>query len=144
MGIRPTGGNCWTEQGRPDRVAATYHRTHGVTYFHGCYSIGADTMWGVNRRRKGAAHTIAALKSIRAALPDGAPIYVILDNLSARKGAKIRRWAEKNKVTLCFTPTGASWANPVEAHFGPLRQFILANSDGAAAPSPTRHDPAHR
>jgi len=39
----------------------------------------------VSRRRKGADHTLAALKSIRAARPDGAPIYVILDNLSANK-----------------------------------------------------------
>ena len=27
-----------------------------------------------------------------------------------------------------FTPTNASWADPIEAHFGPLRQFTLANS----------------
>lgn len=40
LGIRPTGGTSWARQGRPDRVPATYHRTHGVTYFHGCYSIG--------------------------------------------------------------------------------------------------------
>jgi hypothetical protein len=32
-------------------------------------------------------------------------------------------------VELCFTPTNASWANPIEAHFGPLRQFTLANSN---------------
>ncbi|MDQ0905162.1 hypothetical protein QFZ22_001147 [Streptomyces canus] len=25
-------------------------------------------------------------------------------------------------------PTYASWANPIEAHFGPLRQFTIANS----------------
>jgi hypothetical protein len=53
---------------------------------------------------------------------------VILDNLSAHTGAKIRRWSKKNKVELCFTPTNASWANPIEAQFGPLRQFTLANS----------------
>jgi transposase len=29
---------------------------------------------------------------------------------------------------LCFTPIYASWANPSEAHFGPLRSFVLANS----------------
>jgi hypothetical protein len=34
----------------------------------------------------------------------------------------------RNRVELCFTPTYASWANPIEAHFGPLRQFIIANS----------------
>lgn len=28
-----------------------------------------------------------------------------------------------------FTPTYASWANPIEAHFGPLRQFTIANSN---------------
>ena len=116
-------------RGQPDRLPATYHRTHGVSYFHGCYSVGDDTLWGVNRRRKGADNTLAALKSIRAARPDGAPIYVILDNLSATRAPTIRRWATKNKVELCFTPTYASWANPIEAHFGPLRQFTLANSN---------------
>lgn len=44
---------------------------------------------------------------------------MILDNLSAHLNWRIR-W--------CFTPTYASWANPIEAHFGPLRQFTLANS----------------
>nr|WP_280897498.1 MULTISPECIES: helix-turn-helix domain-containing protein [unclassified Streptomyces] len=47
---------------------------------------------------------------------------------SAHKSADICRWAKKNKVELCFTPTYASWANPIEAHFGPLRQFTIANS----------------
>ncbi|MDX2815696.1 IS630 family transposase [Streptomyces sp. PA03-5A] len=129
LGIRPTAGSCWAQQGKPDRLPATYHRTHGVTYFRGCYSVGDDTLWGVNRRKKGAANTLAALKSIHAARPDGAPIYIILDNLSAHTGTKIRRWASKHKVELCFTPTYASWANPIEAHFGPLRQFTLANSN---------------
>ncbi|MEU5957929.1 IS630 family transposase [Streptomyces sp. NPDC047525] len=128
LGIRPTAGSCWAPRNRPHRIPATYHRTHGVTYFHGCYSIGDDALWGVNRRHKGAAQSLAALKSIRAARPDGAPIYVIMDSLSAHKGAKIRVWANGHGVELCFTPTNASWANPIEAHFGPLRQFTLANS----------------
>lgn len=100
-----------------------------MRYFHGCYSVGEDTLWGLNRRTRGAANALAALKSIRAARPDSAPIYVILDNLSAHKGADIRRWAKKNKVELCFTPTYGSWANPLEAHFGPLRQFTIAKSN---------------
>jgi hypothetical protein len=40
-------------------------------------------LWGVNHRTRGAANTLAALKSIRAARPDGAPVHEILDNLSA-------------------------------------------------------------
>jgi hypothetical protein len=27
------------------------------------------------------------------------------------------------------TPTYTSWANPIEAHFGPLRTFVMGNSD---------------
>jgi hypothetical protein len=96
-----------------DRLPATYHRTHGIRYFHGCYSLGDDHLWGVNRRRKGGDHSLSALKSIRAARPDGAPIYVIMDNLSANKTPAIRAWAARNKVELCFTPTNASWANPI-------------------------------
>ncbi len=138
LGIRPTGGSCWAKQGKPNRLPATYRRTHGVTYFHGCYSVGDDRLWGVNRRRKGTINSLAALKSIRAARPDGAPIYIILDNLSAHTGADIRYWAMKNKVELCFTPTYASWANPIEAHFGPLRQFTLANSNHRSHPAQTR------
>lgn len=50
-------------------------------------------------------------------------------NLSAHTNWRTKRRAAKNKVELCFTPTYASWANPIEAHFGPLRQFTLANSN---------------
>ena len=45
------------------------------------------------RRRKGGDHSLTALKSIRKAQPDGAPIYVILDNLSANKTPAVRTWA---------------------------------------------------
>lgn len=31
----------------------------------------------------------------------------------------IRAWAARHKVKRCFTPTSASWANPIEAQFGP-------------------------
>ena len=128
LGIRPTAGSGWAPSGHPWRLPATYHRTQGVTYFHGCYSVGADRLWGINRRRKGWGNTLLALKSIRRARPDGRPIWVILDNLSAHKNKDIRAWAADNQVTLLFTPTYASWANPIESQFGPLRQFTMAHS----------------
>lgn len=58
---RPTAGPGWAPASHPERHPATYHRTHGVRYFHGCYSIGKDALWGVNRRKKGAVNTLAAL-----------------------------------------------------------------------------------
>jgi hypothetical protein len=129
LSIRPCHGTCWAPRKRPARLRATYHRTHGIRYFHGCYSLGDDQLWGVVREHKGADHTLAALKSIRAARPGGYRLFVITDNLSANKTPAIRRWARRENVELCLTPTNASWANPIEAHFGPLRTFVMGNSD---------------
>jgi len=129
LSIRPCHGSCWARQGKPARLRATYHRTHGIRYFHGCYSLADDQLWGVMRRRKGGDHTLAALKSIRAARPGGYRLFVICDNLSANKTPAIRRWANRANVELCFTPTNASWANPIEAQFGPLRTFVMGGSD---------------
>ncbi|TWD17593.1 transposase [Streptomyces sp. T12] len=63
LGIRPTAGSCWAKRGKPNRLPATFRRTHGVTHFHACYSVGDDRLWGVNRRRKGTANTLAATTS---------------------------------------------------------------------------------
>jgi transposase len=129
LSIRPCHGACWAPRKHPDRLRATYHRTHGIRYFHGCYSLRDDQLRGVTREHKGAGHTLAALKSIRAARPGGYRLFVVLDNLAANKTPAIRRWARRENVELCFTPTNASWANPIEAHFGPLRTFVMGNSD---------------
>ncbi len=129
LSIRPCHGTAWAPRSKPARLPATYHRTHGIRYFHGCYSLGDDQLWGVTRRRKGGGHTLAALKSIREARPGGYRLFVIIDNLSANKTPAIRAWAQQANAELCFTPTSASWANPIEAQFGPLRTFVMGNSD---------------
>jgi transposase len=129
LSIRPCHGSSWALENKPARLPGTYHRTHGIRYFHGCYCLGDDQLWGVTRARKGGDHTLAALKSIRAIRPGGYRLYVIMDNLSANKTPAIRAWAHKNNVELCFTPTSASWANPIEAQFGPVRTFTMGGSD---------------
>jgi transposase len=129
LSIRPCHGTGWARRSKPARLPATYHRTHGIRYFHGCCSLGDDQLWGVTRRRKGGDHALAALKSIRAARPGSYRLFVILDNLSANKTPAIRAWAHQANVELCFTPASASWANPIEAQFGPLRTFVMGNSD---------------
>jgi transposase len=129
LAIHPVAGCCWAARKQPQRNRANYHKTCGVRQFHACYSVGDDRLWGVVRSRKGIDNSLAAIKSCRAARGDGKRIYVILDNLSAHKAKKILAWCEKNNVELCFTPTYSSWANPIECHFGPLRDFVLNNSD---------------
>jgi hypothetical protein len=40
---------------------------------------------------------------------------------------------------VSFTPTYASWANPIEAEFGPLRTFVIAGSNHPNHPALIRH-----
>jgi transposase len=54
LSIRPCHGACRAKRKQPARLRATYHRTHGIRYFHGCYflpwamiSCGA---WSVSTR----------------------------------------------------------------------------------------------
>jgi hypothetical protein len=76
------------------------------------------------------AHTLAALVSIRNASPDGRKICIILDYLSANKTPAIHERVAAHRIELCFTPTDASWADPIdECHFGSLRAFVIGNSD---------------
>jgi hypothetical protein len=37
LSIRRCDGSSWAKKNKPVRLPATYHRTHGVRYFHGCY-----------------------------------------------------------------------------------------------------------
>jgi transposase len=67
LSIRPCHGTAWESHSHPDWLPATYRRTHGVRYFHGCYSLGDDTLWGVTRRRKSGANTLAAPPSTSSA-----------------------------------------------------------------------------
>jgi len=39
------------------------------------------------------------------------------------------QFSRGHKVELCLTPTYASWANPIEAQFGPLRTFVMGASN---------------
>src|SRR5258708_23061019 len=46
LSIRPEHGSLWAPRTRPARLRATYRRTQGIRYFHGCYSLADDQLWG--------------------------------------------------------------------------------------------------
>jgi hypothetical protein len=129
LAIKPEGGQSLSPKKKPVRLRANYHKPHGTRQLFAWYSVGDNRLYGRIEPRKGAAPTLHALKGIRALRPDGRPIYVILDKLNHHRGKALRQWCTDNAVELCFTPTYASWANPIEAHFGPLREFTINNSD---------------
>jgi len=81
------------------------------------------------REKKGAENTLAASKQIRA---QAARRRDDLCDLGQPVGPQKREdpdLCERHAVELCFTPTYSSWANPIECQFGPLREFVLSNSD---------------
>ncbi len=55
LSIRPVHGASWAPRKRPVRLPATYHRTHGVRYFNGCYGCATgrppDILRGGDRPR---------------------------------------------------------------------------------------------
>jgi hypothetical protein len=40
LSIRPCHGSTWAPESKPTRLPATYTRTHGIRYFHGCSRPG--------------------------------------------------------------------------------------------------------
>ena len=62
-----------------------------------------------------------------------------MDNLSANKTPAIRALGQAGATSSCASrPTNASWANPIEAQFGPLRTFVMGDSDHPNHPALAR------
>ena len=138
LAIRPTGGACWAPRSRPQRLRANYNKLHGVRQFHGCYSVGDDELWGVVRRRKSAANTLAALKTIRARRPDGEPVYVILDNLSAHNRTDIRQMGQAQQRRAVLHPHLQLMGEP---HRSALRAAARVRARQLRPPQPHRAHP---
>jgi transposase len=138
LSIRPEHASSWAREKRPARLRATYRRTQGIRYFHGCYALADDQLWGVTRERKGDDHTLAALKSIRAPQPGGYRLYVILDNLSANKTPAIRRWGRARQRRALLHPDGRILGEPDR---GPVRAAPHLCHGRLRPPQPCRPGP---
>jgi len=127
--VRPQPGTTWAREKHPRRRRATYRRPHGVTFFMGAYDLGKDELFGRSSNRKRHTEFLAFLRWLRGRYPATDTLHLILDNLSTHTHPKVRRWARRNRIRLVFTPTNASWLNPIESHFGGLSEFVIKGSD---------------
>jgi len=132
--IRPQPGQSWRGIGKPQRHRATYHRMHGVRHWLAFYDVHADQLWGYVRPRKRRQEVLEVLKRMRNRYPPPLRIHLILDNFSPHKVAEVTQWCRHNNVHLIWTPTNASWLNPIECQFGPVKEFVIRNSDYADHP----------
>ena len=125
LSIRPYAGKGWFPEKHPDRLPATYQRTHGVRHLLCALDLKTDKLYGHNKASKKHQDFLAFLKVLRRRFPRSECLYIIMDNFSPHKHKKVKKWAKENNVELVFTPTNASWLNRIECHFGPLRKFVL-------------------
>lgn len=82
-------------------------------------------------RRKRGKEILRFFKYLRARYPQSERLYIILDNWSPHKKDEVVRWARCNNVSLVYTPTNASWLNPIESIFSGIHYFVFGNSDFA-------------
>ncbi len=125
--MRPEKGSNWAKEKHPDRVPADYHREKGTKHLLAAYDIGQDKMYAHMKDRKTNVEVLAFLKYLRSLYPAFVLLYLILDNASAHTMDRILEYASMHNIEFAFTPTKASWLNPIEPHFGPLRKFAIEN-----------------
>jgi len=129
--IRPQHGRSWRPTRRPDRLPATYTRKHAVRHWLAFYDLHDDKLWGYMRLRKRSREVLEVLKRMRRRYPAEQRIHLILDNFSPHGTPAVRRWCRENNVHLIWTPTNASWLNPIECQFTPVKEFVIRNSNYA-------------
>ncbi len=110
-------------------MRATYTRTKGIEIFLGFYDVHADVLAGVFRAHRRIVEVADAFRRLRACYPRRR-LFVIIDGLhQVHDHPRFLALCRKLRITLVFTPTEASWMNPIETHFGVLGRATYAGSD---------------
>lgn len=126
--IRPQPGQGYCQSRQQQRWPATYRRQQGVRHWLAFYDVHADRLWGYTRSRKRSREVLEVLKRMRRQYPAEQRVHLILDNFSPHATPAVRRWCQHHNVHLVWTPTNASWLNPIECQFTPVKEFVIRNS----------------
>jgi len=127
--IRPQPGQGWYHSDHPKRLPATYTRPHGVQHWLAFYDVHQKTLWGYVRRRKRHQETLNVLKLLRNRYPEKQRIHLILDNFSPHRKLKVLKFCRQNNIHMIWTPTNASWLNPIECQFTHVKEFVIRGTD---------------
>ena len=120
---------AWARKERPLRRRATYRRLKGTEQFLGFYDVHADYLSGIFRKRKRLPDLSDAFRRLRACYPRK-HLFVVMDNLhQTHDHPTFRRLLKKLRISAVWTPTESSWLNLIEAQFGVLKRFTIANTD---------------
>lgn len=132
LNLLPRHGMHYAQDGKVDRLRATYHRTGGVRHFLGVYDLDQDKLTGYFVKKKNRRTFLAFLCWLRSAYRNRGTLHIVLDNATFHSRAEILDYARVNDIRFYWTPTEASWLNRIECHFTALKKFTLENTDYAS------------
>jgi transposase len=113
------------KKGRAGTMTHDYKR-NGTTTLFAALNILEGKVIGQCMPRHRHEEFIRFLNAIKAALPKGTAVHVILDNYATHKHPDVLDWLARNKrFTFHFTPTSCSWLNAVEGYFAKLTKGRL-------------------
>jgi transposase len=128
LNLQPRTGKTWQLQRRPRRLRATYTRPAGVMHMLAALDLQTGKLIYRIRPRKRSLEFLGLLKALRARWP-GQKLYIVCDNFSPHRHARVRTWSTDNNIELVFLPTYGSWLNWIETEFAALRYFALNGTD---------------
>ena len=113
------------KKGRLGTMTHDYKR-HGTTTLFAALNVLDGTVIGCNMQRHRHQEFMRFLNAIKAEVPAGKMVHVILDNYAAHKHPKVRAWLDRHeRFVFHFTPTSCSWLNAVEGFFARLSRRRL-------------------
>ena len=97
------------------------YKRNGTTTLFAALNILDGTVIGRCMRRHRHQEFIRFLNGVERAVPAEKLIHAIIDNYAAHKQPNVLKWiADHPRWTFHFTPTSASWLNPVEGFFSAI------------------------
>ena len=128
LNLLPRKGKAWRPQRQPRRQRATYTRTAGVMHMLAALDLATGKPFYRIRDRKRWIEFLDPLKALRARWPQE-KLYVVCDNFSPHRHARVRQWYTTNAAELVFPPTYGSWLNWIETKFAALRYYARGGTD---------------
>jgi len=108
------------KKGRRGTMTHDYKR-HGTTTLFAALNVLDGRVIGQCMPRHRSEDFVRFLNQVDRETPQELDLHVILDNLSAHKSPKVKRWLGRHtRFHFHFTPTGSSWLNLVERWFGEI------------------------
>src|SRR5262250_3967952 len=113
------------KKGRAGTMTHDYKRNGTTTLFAALNMLDGKVIGRCMQRHRHQ-EFIRFLNAIKAEVPAGKLVHVILDNYGSHKHPKVRAWLDRHpRFVFHYTPTSCSWLNAVEGLFAKLTRRRL-------------------